>query len=255
MSPGGFWDSRLFSLPLMLAPLFALPLVARAVTPSQWAGISIGQGVGVVFGSLIQGGWTLLGPSEIARDFDAKGSIYVESLATQLIAALAGVPAAIALSILLSPHGDIPTVVAAAVSGIASALSPAWYCVAIGSPRTLFRYDTIPKAIGSVIGGIAVFWGAPAYVYPGLFTVAAVVGGRVFLKHAIGGLRGNFRGWPSARHRWRSQLGRRWLNRALLSIRARWPRGVCHCRTAARRCSLRIGRAFLPLSIITDTGV
>jgi O-antigen/teichoic acid export membrane protein len=142
------------SLPILsaLSPLLVLPVLTRTVGAPGWASIAIGQSIGMAAALVVNYGWGVTGPSEIARaDPNGRRDIYRISLVHRSLVSIVVLPAAFCLAQFLDPaSGDAGAGVMAVAMALAG-LSPSWYFIGSGKPWGIAIYDTFPRLVGSLL--------------------------------------------------------------------------------------------------------
>jgi len=149
----------------LVAQVAAIPLLISAVGPHPWAGIALGQAVGSVAGLVVQGGWSVTGPTEVAMAGDERRQlIYAQSA---LVRGVGFIPVAlIAAGVCALVGGSEWAIMLSAVAAAANGLSPSWFLVGISRPFYFFMAESVPRAVGTVGGAVAVAVGAPLVVFP-----------------------------------------------------------------------------------------
>jgi len=173
----GFSALPLFSL---LTPLVMLPLIARRANADEWAALAIGQGIGFAAASLITLGWSLVGPSQVARaDLGERRSLYAQSVRQRIWMFTFVAPVASATAAYLAPDARAFAAVnciAIAVNG----LSPMWFNIGTARPRDAAAYDVLPRAASTAIASLAIVVGLPIVSYPVLLAAAGLCGFATF---------------------------------------------------------------------------
>lgn len=163
----------------LLAPLVALPIVARFSSHETWAALGIGQSAGAFLAIAAAGGWPLSGPVTIAGLPAAQQyAFYVRSVQHRALLYGALAPAAGVVSAVLAPSGHALVAVATTVGVGASALSTGWFAAGVGRAGILAAYDLVPKLALSMLSvGVIVVCG-PEWIitYPIGIMVASAGG-------------------------------------------------------------------------------
>lgn len=168
---GGF----LFAVGLSAAVgMVSIPVVISRVGAEVWASIAVGQAVGTIGSALVTYGWPITGPAAIAAaSSDRRGEIVAESL---LLRAVFLGPVLIVLTVvvwlLTGSFGGLVPVTIAAMTPTIGGLTASWIFVGEGRPRDLAFCDVLPRAIGSILGVLAI----SLYPSVGLFVVAQMIG-------------------------------------------------------------------------------
>lgn len=171
---GGFAGLPLLSL---LAPFLLLPLIARVGAVGGWAAILLGQAVGGLGGVIAGLGWSLVGPTAVARSSDkGRSEIYARSLASRLLALVVIVPTCGIITWGLAPAGNRWTAVAMAWAMALGALSPAWFSIGTGRPSGIALYEIIPRLVATGLAALLVLALREVWVYPVLLIVATLAG-------------------------------------------------------------------------------
>lgn len=141
----------------MLIPLAVLPMVARTVDPAGWATIGVATAIGTIGSTLVQFGWGLYGPKEVASDRtpDWRRGLYRVSLGSRLLVALPVCAASAGTSLVASEASWRGLGALLSIGGSLCGLSPAWYFIGIGSARLLLVVETMPRVVIMLVGGLA----------------------------------------------------------------------------------------------------
>jgi O-antigen/teichoic acid export membrane protein len=159
-----------------LSPFLLLPLLARRVSSAEWAGLGVGQSVGMVGAVAVTWGWQLLGPVRIARaGKEERQARYLDSMVTRGLVCLVLTPILALLAGFLTPHEGRLLSVTMAAAICLSGLTPAWYFVGLGKPIGIFTWDVLPRLIATVVAAVVVVAGGPAVSYPVGLGVAGLV--------------------------------------------------------------------------------
>jgi O-antigen/teichoic acid export membrane protein len=176
-----------FAVPSLLSALAAfvlLPVVARHVTAAEWAGLAIGQSVGTVAGVIGNLGWTLNGPSLVARaSSHRRVAVYAESLRSRLVVTTVALAMAVAITLLLTRQSmsrDIA--LAASVAATLGGLTPRWYNVGAGRAGDIVRYEVAPMLGASALALVAILRGADPVIYPVAQVFAVAIGVAAFTR-------------------------------------------------------------------------
>lgn len=167
------------SLPLLslVTPFLLLPLIARIGGVGEWAALLLGQAVGGLGGVVAGLGWTLAGPTEVARaDAGGRSEIYARSMASRLVALAVLAPSCCVVAYALSADGHRWTAVAMSAAMTLGALSPAWFSIGIGRPSGIAYYEVIPRLVVTGLAAVLVLALRQVWVYPVLLVVATLVG-------------------------------------------------------------------------------
>lgn len=180
----GFSLLPLFSA---LSPLVLLPLLARMVSTEVWSSIAVGQSVGGLVAIIASFGWTLIGPTLIARSGSTeRRSLYVESLVTRSVVLLAMLPVAAVVVLLITPQGGRVVGVSMAIAISLSGLSASWFNIGAGRAVDVAKYEAIPKLAGTALAAIGLVVFREPAIYPMLIAVSTLLGVLAFTRHVCG---------------------------------------------------------------------
>jgi len=151
----------------LASPILVLPIIARVASPEEWVAIGIGQGLGGFFAIAVSFGWPLLGPARVLRvRVEERNSIRALSLATRLTVLVALLPGFTAVVFYVTPESTIPLCTLMTVSAALYGLSPGWYFIAMGKPGRLIIAESLPRLLGSLVGGLFALHTEEVIYYP-----------------------------------------------------------------------------------------
>lgn len=183
----GFTAWPLISL---VTPLLITPVIAR-LAGNGWSSVVTAMSIGTFGSTVIIWGWNYIGPARVASAEDGLRSVQYElSLWTRLFLVLGTVPIAGILSYLISvPSLRIDSVLMA-VSFSLGGLSPQWYCIGIGRASLLGLFDTLPRAVSTVVAlpfvlSIRQIWPYPCLLIVSTFVSLVLFQFRIFGHHKI----------------------------------------------------------------------
>lgn len=144
----GFTGWPLLSL---ITPLVATPIVAR-YAGDGWSGIVTAMSIGTFGSALTAWGWNYLGPAKAALTADTeRPRLYAESIRSRLLMTLLCLPVIMVVTALLANASiRIPAVLIACAFTLGG-MSPQWYCIGIGRPALLGIFDTLPRALATLL--------------------------------------------------------------------------------------------------------
>jgi O-antigen/teichoic acid export membrane protein len=159
----------------IVSPLLVIPAITTEFGARGWAAIAIGLSAGAAGSVLIELGWGLTGPQQVARLTERdRGHVYLLSLLTKLVILLPVAPLIFFISSAISVNFGFE----AGLMGVAAAcfgLSPGWFFTGTSQPLRILVTDSIPKLVAAVISAVAILNGASLIVYPSLFLVSALL--------------------------------------------------------------------------------
>lgn len=148
-----------------LASLLTIPFIIRFAGEGQWAAIAVGQSLGSILSVFSLLGWSLTGPSDVARANGLqRGSIYLESIHIRTGAAAILIMLALIVSQFIGSLNPTATWLASC-SMITQGVGATWFYVGEGRPLRLLLFDTLPRALGVGAATICVGLTASAVLY------------------------------------------------------------------------------------------
>ena len=141
-----------FPLLALIAPFLLLPIISRLLGDGGWANYTAGQAIGTLGAIGVLFGWGVLGPVRIAKAADdvERQRIYRISLHTRLSVIAIALPVVVIATLLITSDDYRLESVLMAVGGVLVGLSPNWYCIGVGRPMLMGKYDAIPRLIVSL---------------------------------------------------------------------------------------------------------
>jgi PST family polysaccharide transporter len=169
-----------------LLPLIIVPYLARTLGPPGWGVVAFTQSMAEVMVLVIEFGFNLSATREIARQRESKdvcGNIMAGVLGAQVMLALAGVLATLAVSRFIPLLRDNPRLVAAALFyAIAQGFIPLWFFQGLERMRLAATLEITGRAIGLMSLFLFVRSAADAWVAlfiqgvaPALTTIAGLI--------------------------------------------------------------------------------
>jgi O-antigen/teichoic acid export membrane protein len=159
----------------IVSPLLVIPAVTAKFGADGWAAIAIGMSAGAAASVLVELGWGLTGPQQIAGlQTHDRAHIFALSLITKLTILIPVAPLLILLCLAITPNNTME----AALMGLASAavgLSPAWFFVGTSQPYRILITDSFPKLAAAAVTSVVLLTGGPLAAYPTLFLIAAII--------------------------------------------------------------------------------
>ncbi|CAN5357281.1 hypothetical protein BH09ACT1_BH09ACT1_08070 [soil metagenome] len=137
--------------------VLSIPLIVLFTDATTWGSIALGQAVGSSVGVLAMFGWGITGPAAIAM-MTRKMQIaaYWDSIVARLLLFVPAVIGTIVITWLIVPTAPFAATVCAVAMAFGG-LSGSWYVVGRKRPDILFRYDTIPRILGTALGIVALW--------------------------------------------------------------------------------------------------
>jgi O-antigen/teichoic acid export membrane protein len=150
-----------FALTVVLsgaANILTIPAVVSAIGPHAWAAIAMGQAVGAVGCTVVQLGWGVTGPAEVASAStdQERVNIYIQSLRYRALTVVPVLLVVSAVAFMLAPDEFRVASCIAALGGALFGLTASWFFVGIGKPMYMLFLDTIPRSGAIVLGAFVV---------------------------------------------------------------------------------------------------
>lgn len=150
----------------IIVPLLTLPSISANFGAPGWASIAVGQSLGVAASIVIELGWTVAGPIQVARgDVGGQATVFRRSLVERGCVALVALPVLWVLIYLVQPAFAVEaffTSVAMALGG----MSAAWFYVGTGASLRMLFLDSVPRVASSIAGAALLMGGAPLISLP-----------------------------------------------------------------------------------------
>lgn len=182
---GGFFGVPLLSA---LAPFIILPVVAGVATASLWADFVAAQAIGGFGAIAVTFGWGIFGPPAVAQATSEhlRQRLYRDSLVARGLATAVVLP--VCLLITWAVVGDNVTDSLLVAGSLAlTGLLPTWYCIGVGQPMLMARYDVLPRMAASVLSLPIVLVTRTIWPYPVLTVLALVVPTAMFTRKVLRG--------------------------------------------------------------------
>lgn len=149
---------------LAIASLIVVPSLIRAGGAAAWGAIAAGQAVGALGAVLISYGWSIVGPSLIAKgSAQDRRNEFIASIQVRTALVIPVLIVVAGLSAIVSPQYIGLAAVGAVQAGVAG-LSANWFFVGLGRPFVFLAAETLPRVLGSVVAIVVMNRGASALV-------------------------------------------------------------------------------------------
>jgi O-antigen/teichoic acid export membrane protein len=161
-----------------VAPLFLLPVAARVGGVDGWYSLSVGQAVGTFGSIVISYGWNVLGPALVATTESRadRRDLWGESLRERLLLAAVVIPICAVISGYLAGPGFETFTMAMAVAFSLGGLTPNWFFVGAGDPKSIAWLDMLPRLVATLLTALVIYLTQSLWSYPILWILATVVG-------------------------------------------------------------------------------
>ncbi|MFF4724664.1 hypothetical protein ACFY3M_04890 [Streptomyces mirabilis] len=184
------------SLPLLgsIAPLLALPVIARAVDHEVWASLLTAQAIGSVAGPLVLSGWAVHGQARVAMagaDERMRLSLYSASIRSRALSALLVLPGAlVASNLIVACERDLAALMLVGTAW--SGFSMSWYAIGCGNGSWVAKYEFLPRILGNIVAVPIILKTGWVWTYPVLCIVFPTVGLFAFHVRELGVFLPNF---------------------------------------------------------------
>ena len=201
----GFTGLPLLSL---VTPFLLLPILARLVGEVGWSSLLAGQTIGTFGATVISWGWNIQGPVQIAQNPSPafRAELYRESIRTRLVLTLVVLPVVSFLAAFLAVPELRLEAVAMSWTTALGGLSVAWYCIGVGQPSLLAKFDTVPRVVATLIAIPVVLATGFIWLYGVLLVLAVAISMFVFQRWAVPRGRNTFTHWRATTGILKSQM-------------------------------------------------
>lgn len=159
----------------IIVPILTLPAISSNFGHSGWASIAVGQSLGIAAAIVIELGWTVAGPIQVAKkDNEGQASAFRRSLLERGCVSILCIPAVGVVVHFINPDYGVEaflTAMAMAMGG----MSAAWFYVGTGASIRMLLLDSFPRVASSVVGAALLINGAPLIALPLTQMTASVV--------------------------------------------------------------------------------
>lgn len=165
---GGFGFAPLL---VSLASVVSVPLVLAGIGSGPWVSIAVGQAVGDVARSVVAWSWNSTGLTAIAKMTPQERiQYYFASLAPRLLL-LIPVLLLLVVFVMVWPLESQILALLSAVSGAVFGLSGAWVYIGSREPRPLIVYNSVPRAVSTVVGSVMVTITHIGWFFPAMLII------------------------------------------------------------------------------------
>lgn len=183
---GGFLGVPLLSA---IAPFIVLPFVSRIAGPTGWGAIVAAQAIGTFGAIAVTFGWGIFGPPAVAQvsDEHVRQRVYRDSLVVRGITLAVVLPMCLLVTWAVIGTDHLRDSLLMAGSLVVTGMLPSWYCIGIGKPALMARYDVLPR-LGAALASLPLMWWLDTiWPYPVLTTLALVVSTFLFSERVLRG--------------------------------------------------------------------
>lgn len=161
----------------LIAPLLALPILARSAGPTGWVSIAVAQAIGGIAAVVVMFGWWTAGPGAYLStpDRSQRAQVYAMSVFSRLAVAVIAVPLATMITLAMTSPEWRTMSVLSTIAAAAAGLSPAWLFIAEARPDRLLLYEALPKVGATVAAMLIILSGGPLISYPILILLTHVL--------------------------------------------------------------------------------
>jgi O-antigen/teichoic acid export membrane protein len=153
------------------------PLVVIALGAHEWAGLAVGFSVGSLLAIFVSFGWGAIGPTTVALlNEDERGQYFADSVSTRFYLLIAALIVVAPIMWLVTPVGVAslaPTLYA--TTPLIMAMGAPWFFVGTQQAGRLFLLDTMPNALGTLLGALALLAYPAAWVFAGINVLGAMI--------------------------------------------------------------------------------
>ncbi|MDO4899391.1 hypothetical protein [Actinomyces sp.] len=170
----------------LVTPLLAMPVVAR-LAGQGWSSMATAMSVGTFGSAAVLWGWNYVGPARVARlkTVEELNRLYSGSVLSRGLLCLGVIPACAAISAWIAVPSLRVAAAATAVAFVLPAMSPQWYCIGVGDARLLGYFDTLPRALSTVIAIPLMIVSGQVIIYPCLLAIGVFIGLMLFRRRVF----------------------------------------------------------------------
>jgi O-antigen/teichoic acid export membrane protein len=140
-----------------LVGLIAIPTVIALAGADVWGVLAVAQSIALLLGVLVSFGWGTTGPALVASLPAAeRPQFFGDSLVSRLYLFGAALPL-VAVVAFLTAGDNVLLTAFACVAYLMPFLGAAWFFVGDGQPLRLLLLDTVPVAVGTLVGLAALY--------------------------------------------------------------------------------------------------
>lgn len=159
----------------IVVPILTLPAISANFGSTGWASIAIGQSVGVAASIVIELGWSVAGPIQVAReDSIGQAKAFRRSLVERGCVTLLAIPVVGVVIYLIGPSFSVEAYLTSAAMALGG-MSAAWFYVGTGASIRMLLLDSLPRVASSVAGAALLMNGAALIFLPVTQLAASVV--------------------------------------------------------------------------------
>lgn len=181
---GGFLGIPMLSA---LAPFATLPIISRIAGEAGWGAVSTAQAIGTLGSVVALFGWGIYGPPAVAQcpHPAQQQRLYRDSLVVRCLALVVVIPLALAATWwVVDPAWRVDSLLIAATFA-ATAIQPTWYCIGLGQPGLMARYDVIPRFVAIVAAIPLLLLTGQVWPYPVLVLSTMIVATLLFSRRVL----------------------------------------------------------------------
>ncbi|WP_425956316.1 lipopolysaccharide biosynthesis protein [Xylanimonas sp. McL0601] len=180
-----------FGIPLLsaLAPFIILPFVSRIAGQTGWGDIVAAQAIGGFGAIAVTFGWGIFGPPAVAQTAaeHVRQRLYRDSLVVRGLATVFVLPVCLLITwAVVGPHHLTDSLLMAGALTL-TGLLPSWYCIGIGQPMLMARYDVLPRLAAALVSVPLMLATHTIWPYPVLTTLALVLPTAMFTRRILAG--------------------------------------------------------------------
>lgn len=149
---------------LAVAALIAIPAMIRTSGEVAWGAIALGQSIGAIGAMFVLYGWSVSGPTEVARGNRSEQlTEFLSSLKVRFFLFPIAAVVLVGISVALAPvRKDLAAI--ATVVTLLTGLIHNWFFVGLARPYVLMLVETIPRLAFTIVGIVDMERGADAGV-------------------------------------------------------------------------------------------
>ncbi|PZR54350.1 polysaccharide biosynthesis protein [Xylanimonas oleitrophica] len=171
------------------APFLVLPVISRLAGPEGWGDISAAQAIGTLGAIALTFGWGIYGPPAVAQTTSehVRQRLYRDSLVVRGLASLVVLPLCLLITWAVVGPAHLLDSLLLAGSLALTGMLPTWYCIGIGRPMLMARYDVVPRVAATVVALPLLLLTGEIWPYPVLTIVALALPIVLFSRRVLAG--------------------------------------------------------------------
>jgi len=183
---GGFLGVPMLSA---VAPMLILPFLSRIAGQEGWGTVGAAQAIGTLGSIVALFGWGMYGPPAVARTTDRRERqrLYHDSIVVRRLALAVVLPVCLLITwFVVDPAWRLDSLLMAGTFAF-TAILPGWYCIGVGQPMLMARYDVVPRFVATLAAIPLMVVTDAIWPYPALMLVTTMACTQLFGRRELAG--------------------------------------------------------------------